>query len=141
MALAEKVLAAQFNQAGHNVVDHKTYTFLGDGCLMEGISHEACSLAGTLGLGKLICYYDDNGISIDGEVKGWFTDDTPARFESYGWQVLANVDGHDPDAIRAATDQAIAETNKPTLICCKPLLVLAHPISRHFGRAWRRLRP
>ncbi|MEE3240106.1 MAG: transketolase [Pseudomonadota bacterium] len=127
MALAEKVLAAQFNQAGHNVVDHKTYTFLGDGCLMEGISHEACSLAGTLGLGKLICYYDDNGISIDGEVKGWFTDDTPARFESYGWQVLANVDGHDPDAIRAATDQAIAETNKPTLICCKTIIGFGSP--------------
>ena len=89
---------------------------------MEGISHEACSLAGTLGLGKLICYYDDNGISIDGEVKGWFTDDTPARFESYGWQVLANVDGHDPDAIKAATDQAIAETKKPTLICCKTII-------------------
>ncbi len=127
MALAEKVLAAQFNQAGHNVVDHKTYTFLGDGCLMEGISHEACSLAGTLGLGKLICYYDDNGISIDGEVEGWFTDDTPARFEAYGWQVLANVDGHDPDAIKAATDQAIAETNKPTLICCKTIIGFGSP--------------
>ena len=127
MALAEKVLAAQFNQAGHNVVDHKTYTFLGDGCLMEGISHEACSLAGTLGLGKLICYYDDNGISIDGEVEGWFTDDTPARFEAYGWHVLANVDGHDPDAIKAATDQAIAETNKPTLICCKTIIGFGSP--------------
>jgi transketolase len=127
MALAEKVLAAQFNQADHNVVDHKTYTFLGDGCLMEGISHEACSLAGTLGLGKLICYYDDNGISIDGEVEGWFTDDTPARFEAYGWQVLANVDGHDPDAIKTATDQAIAETNKPTLICCKTIIGFGSP--------------
>ncbi|HCH19855.1 MAG TPA: transketolase, partial [Cellvibrionales bacterium] len=127
MALAEKVLAAQFNQAGHGIVDHKTYTFLGDGCLMEGISHEACSLAGTLGLGKLICYYDDNGISIDGEVEGWFTDDTPARFEAYGWQVLANVDGHDADAIKAATDQAIAETNKPTLICCKTIIGFGSP--------------
>ena len=93
MALAEKVLAAQFNRPGHNVVDHQTYTFLGDGCLMEGISHEVCSLAGTLGLGKLTAFYDDNGISIDGEVEGWFSDDTPARFDAYGWQVIANVDG------------------------------------------------
>tara|TARA_B100000767_G_scaffold275705_1_gene314482 strand:- start:155 stop:2176 length:2022 start_codon:yes stop_codon:yes gene_type:complete len=127
MALAEKVLAAQFNQVDHTIVDHKTYTFLGDGCLMEGISHEACSLAGTLGLGKLICYYDDNGISIDGEVEGWFTDDTPARFEAYGWQVLANVDGHDADAIKIATDQAIAETDKPTLICCKTIIGFGSP--------------
>ena len=96
MALAEKILAAQFNRPGHEVVDHYTYTFLGDGCLMEGISHEACSLAGTLGLGKLIAFYDDNGISIDGEVEGWFTDDTPARFRAYGWQVINDVDGHSP---------------------------------------------
>ena len=106
MALAEKVLAAQFNQPGHEVIDHYTYTFLGDGCLMEGISHEACSLAGTLGLGKLIAFYDDNGISIDGEVEGWFTDDTPARFRAYGWQVIADVDGHDPAAVKAAIEAA-----------------------------------
>ena len=119
MALAEKVLAAQFNKAGHEIVDHKTFTFLGDGCLMEGVSHEACSLAGSFGLGKLICFYDDNNISIDGNVDGWFVDDTPKRFESYGWQVIANVDGHDADAVKAATEAAISETNKPTLICCK----------------------
>ncbi|MCK6371408.1 MAG: transketolase, partial [Gammaproteobacteria bacterium] len=102
MALAERVLAAEFNRPGLTIVDHHTYVFLGDGCLMEGISHEACSLAGTLGLGKLVCLYDDNGISIDGEVHGWFRDDTPARFRAYGWQVIAEVDGHDPQAIRAA---------------------------------------
>ncbi|HAC68261.1 MAG TPA: transketolase, partial [Pseudomonas sp.] len=96
-ALAEKVMAAQFNRDGHQIVDHHTYAFLGDGCMMEGVSHEACSLAGTLGLSKLIAFYDDNGISIDGEVEGWFTDDTPKRFESYGWQVIRNVDGHDAD--------------------------------------------
>ncbi|MFB6349023.1 transketolase [Moraxella sp. ZJ142] len=125
-ALAEKTLAAQFNKPEHAIIDHYTYAFLGDGCLMEGVSHEACSLAGTLGLGKLIAYYDDNGISIDGEVEGWFGDDTAKRFESYGWQVLA-VDGHDQDAIRAATEQARAETNKPTLIICKTIIGLGSP--------------
>jgi transketolase len=127
MALAEKVLAAQFNQPGHDVVDHHTYTFLGDGCLMEGISHEACSLAGTLGLGKLIAFYDDNGISIDGEVEGWFTDDTPGRFNAYGWQVIADVDGHDSDAIKAAVESARAQTSRPTLICCKTLIGKGSP--------------
>lgn len=122
MALAEKVLAAQFNKDGHDIVDHYTYVFLGDGCLMEGISHEACSLAGTLGLGKLICFYDDNGISIDGDVAGWFADDTPMRFEAYGWQVLADVDGHDADAIRVAVQTARMEEDKPTLICCKTVI-------------------
>jgi transketolase len=119
MALAEKMLAAQFNRPGFEVVDHHTWVFMGDGCLMEGISHEACSLAGTLGLGKLIGFYDDNGISIDGHVKDWFTDDTPKRFEAYGWHVLPNVDGQDSDAIAAAIKQAQAETARPTLICCK----------------------
>jgi len=127
MALAEKVLAAQFNRPGHNIVDHHTYTFLGDGCLMEGISHEVCSLAGTLKLGKLIAFYDDNGISIDGEVEGWFSDDTPARFASYGWHVIADVDGHDSDAITAAIDQAQTETGKPTLICCKTIIGFGSP--------------
>ncbi|MDB9999140.1 transketolase [Porticoccaceae bacterium] len=127
MALAEKVLAAQFNRPGHDIVDHQTYTFLGDGCLMEGISHEVCSLAGTLKLGKLTAFYDDNGISIDGEVEGWFNDDTPARFEAYGWQVIANVDGHDSDAIKAAIDAAHAETGKPTLICCKTIIGFGSP--------------
>ncbi len=122
MALAEKVMAAQFNRDGHDIVDHFTYVFLGDGCLMEGISHEVCSLAGTLNLGKLICYYDDNGISIDGDVVGWFADDTPKRFESYGWQVIPDVDGHDADAIKAATEAARADLNKPTLICCKTVI-------------------
>ncbi len=122
MALAEKVLARQFNKDGHDIVNHKTYVFLGDGCLMEGISHEACSLAGTLGLGKLICYYDDNGISIDGDVVGWFSDDTPKRFEAYGWHVIADVDGHDPAAVESATQEAIAETSKPTIICCKTII-------------------
>ncbi len=122
MALAEKLLAAEFNQPGFAIVDHHTYVFLGDGCLMEGISHEACSLAGTLGLGKLICFYDDNGISIDGEVKGWFTDDTPRRFEAYGWQVIANVPGHDPEALHAAITQAKAESSRPTLLCCKTVI-------------------
>lgn len=121
-ALAEKVLAAQFNKEGYQIVDHNTYVFVGDGCLMEGISHEACSLAGTLGLGKLICFYDDNGISIDGDVVGWFNDDTPKRFEAYGWQVIANVDGHDAAAIKTATAQAIANTAQPTLICCKTVI-------------------
>ncbi|MDG1485092.1 MAG: transketolase [Porticoccaceae bacterium] len=127
MALGEKVLAGQFNRPGHDIVDHNTYTFLGDGCLMEGISHEVCSLAGTLKLGKLVAFYDDNGISIDGEVEGWFSDDTPARFESYGWQVIPNVDGHDSDAIKAAIDQARAETVKPTLICCKTIIGFGSP--------------
>jgi transketolase len=127
MALAEKVLAAQFNRAGHDIVDHHTYSFLGDGCMMEGISHEACSLAGTLGLGKLIAFYDDNGISIDGEVEGWFTDDTPKRFESYGWHVIPAVDGHDSDAIKAAIEAARGETSKPTLICCKTIIGKGSP--------------
>ena len=127
MALAEKVLAAQFNRPGHELVDHKTYVFLGDGCLMEGISHEVCSLAGTLKLNKLVAFYDDNGISIDGEVEGWFSDDTPARFESYGWQVIPNVDGHDSDAVKAAIEQANAETDKPTLICCKTIIGFGSP--------------
>ena len=125
-ALAEKTLAAQFNKADLKVVDHYTYCFLGDGCLMEGISHEVCSLAGTLGLAKLIAYYDDNGISIDGEVEGWFSDDTEKRFEAYGWQVI-RVDGHDAAAIRQATVQAQAETQKPTLIICKTVIGLGSP--------------
>ncbi|MHA3061248.1 transketolase [Acinetobacter sp. ANC 4636] len=125
-ALAEKTLAAQFNKENLTVVDHFTYCFLGDGCLMEGISHEVCSLAGTLQLGKLIAYYDDNGISIDGEVEGWFSDDTEQRFKAYGWQVL-RVDGHDAAAIRQATVEAKAETNKPTLIICKTIIGLGSP--------------
>ena len=127
MALAEKSLAAQFNREGHNVVDHNTYVFLGDGCLMEGISHEVSSLAGTLGLGKLIAFYDDNGISIDGEVEGWFTDDTPARFEAYGWQVIPAVDGHDSDALLAAVEKAKANPDQPTLICCKTIIGFGSP--------------
>ena len=127
LALAEKILAAEFNQPGHDIVDHHTYAFLGDGCLMEGVSHEACSLAGTLGLGKLIAFYDDNGISIDGHVEGWFTDDTPKRFEAYGWQVIPNVDGHNATAIEAALLQAKAEGNKPTLICCKTKIGMGSP--------------
>ncbi|MGB0957076.1 MAG: transketolase, partial [Litorivicinus sp.] len=119
MALAEQILAAQFNQDGHEVVDHHTYVFAGDGCLMEGISHEVCSLAGTLGLGKLVLFYDDNGISIDGEVEGWFTDDTDKRFEAYNWQVIGPIDGHDADAIDAAIVAAKADTQRPTLIRCK----------------------
>jgi transketolase len=122
MALAEKLLAAEFNRPGHAIVDHRTYVFVGDGCLMEGISHEACSLAGTLGLGKLIVFYDDNGISIDGETKGWFTDDTGMRFEAYGWNVVRNVDGHDVDAVDAAIDGAQKVTDRPTLICCKTVI-------------------
>ena len=127
MALAEKILAARFNRPGHTVVDHYTYAFMGDGCLMEGISHEACSLAGTLGLGKLVAFYDDNGISIDGEVEGWFTDDTPQRFAAYGWHVIAGVDGHDPVAIKAAIEQARAETGKPSIICCKTIIGKGSP--------------
>ena len=127
MALAEKVLAAQFNKDGHTIVDHHTYAFLGDGCLMEGISHEACSLAGTLGLGKLIAFWDDNGISIDGEVEGWFTDDTPARFKSYGWEVIDGVDGHDAEQVKAAIEKAQANTAQPTLICCKTTIGFGSP--------------
>lgn len=127
MALAEKVLAAQFNRPGHEVVDHNTYVFLGDGCLMEGISHEASSLAGTLGLGKLVAFYDDNGISIDGEVEGWFTDDTPGRFRAYGWQVISDVDGHDADAIKAAIEEARSDSAKPSLICCKTIIGKGSP--------------
>lgn len=126
-AIAEKTLAAQFNQPKHKIIDHYTYVFFGDGCLMEGISHEVCSLAGTQKLGKLIAFYDDNGISIDGEVNGWFTDNTPERFEAYGWHVLADVDGHNPDAIKAAIDSARAETEKPTLICCKTIIGFGSP--------------
>ncbi len=120
MALAEKVMAAQFNKDGHEIVDHKTFVFLGDGCLMEGISHEACSLAGSFGLSKLICFYDDNNISIDGNVDGWFIDDTPKRFEAYGWHVIS-IDGHDADAIKKATAEAIA-SDKPSLICCNTVI-------------------
>jgi len=125
-ALAEKIMAAQFNRDGHSIVDHNTYVFLGDGCMMEGISHEVCSLAGTLGLGKLIAFYDDNGISIDGEVHGWFTDDTPARFEAYGWQVIRNVDGHDAEEIKMAIDTA-RKSAQPTLICCKTIIGFGSP--------------
>ncbi len=127
MALAERLLAAEFNRPGHTIVDHRTYVFAGDGCLMEGISHEACSLAGTLGLSKLICFYDDNGISIDGEIKGWFTDDTPQRFEAYGWQVIRDVDGHDVDAVDAAIHKAHGGTDRPTLICCKTIIGKGSP--------------
>lgn len=127
MAIAEKTLAAQFNQEGHDIIDHFTYCFLGDGCLMEGISHEACSLAGTWGLGKLIAFWDDNGISIDGHVEGWFTDNTPARFAAYGWHVIADVDGHDPQAIATAIETAKAVSDKPTLICCKTIIGFGSP--------------
>jgi len=127
MAMAEKLLAAEFNKPGHEIVDHRTYVFLGDGCLMEGISHEACALAGTWGLGKLTAFWDDNGISIDGHVEGWFTDDTPKRFEAYGWHVVANVNGHDPEALHAAIEAAKAVTDKPSLICCKTVIGLGSP--------------
>jgi transketolase len=127
MALAEKVLAAQFNRDQHEVVNHHTYVFLGDGCMMEGISHEACSLAGTLGLGKLIAFWDDNGISIDGDVAGWFTDDTPARFQAYGWQVIEDVDGHDPQAISQAISEAQGDLSKPSLICCRTVIGWGSP--------------
>ena len=126
-ALAEKLLAAEFNRPGYEVVDHHTYVFCGDGCLMEGVSHEACSLAGTLGLGKLIVYYDDNGISIDGAVRGWFADDTPARFAAYGWHVIPDVDGHDAEAVIRATQAARAETTRPSLICCKTVIGFGAP--------------
>lgn len=127
MAIAEKVLAGQFNQPGHTIVDHYTYVFLGDGCMMEGISHEACSLAGTLGLGKLIVFYDDNGISIDGHVEGWFTDDTPKRFQAYGWHVTPGVDGHDPEAISRAIHEARSVNNQPSLICCRTVIGFGAP--------------
>ncbi|MCG9786499.1 transketolase [Vibrio mediterranei] len=127
MALAEKVLAEQFNRPAHNIVDHHTYVFMGDGCMMEGISHEACSLAGTLGLGKLIAFWDDNGISIDGEVDDWFSDDTPKRFESYGWQVIPNVDGHNSESIHAAITAAKLDTKRPTLVCCKTVIGFGSP--------------
>ncbi len=127
MAIAEKALAAQFNRDEFDIVDHFTYVFMGDGCLMEGISHEACSLAGTLGLGKLIAFWDDNGISIDGEVEGWFSDDTPKRFESYGWHVIKGVDGHDVGAIEQAISEAKAQGDKPTLICCKTVIGYGSP--------------
>ncbi len=127
MAIAEKALAGHFNRQGHDIVDHNTYVFLGDGCLMEGISHEVCSLAGTLGLGKLVALYDDNGISIDGEVGGWFTDNTPARFEAYGWHVIPKVDGHDAGAVKAAVEQARSVTDKPTLICCQTVIGFGSP--------------
>ncbi|MFZ5605588.1 MAG: transketolase [Pseudomonadota bacterium] len=127
MAIAEKALAAHFNKGGYNIVDHNTYVFMGDGCMMEGISHEVCSLAGTLGLGKLIAFYDDNGISIDGEVHGWFTDNTPKRFESYGWHVIPNVNGHNPDEIRAAIEMARANSDRPSLICCKTIIGYGAP--------------
>jgi transketolase len=127
MAIAEKALAAHFNRDGHEVVDHNIYVFLGDGCLMEGVSHEACSLAGTLGLDKLIAFYDDNGISIDGEVEGWFTDDTPKRFEAYGWHVVADVDGHDGEAVKKAIEAARKVTDKPSIICCKTVIGWGSP--------------
>jgi transketolase len=127
MALAEKMLAARYNRPGFPIVDHRTYVFLGDGCLMEGISHEACSLAGTLGLGKLVCFYDQNGISIDGEVNHWFTDDTPGRFAAYGWHVIPDVDGHDPDAVAEALAAAQAETARPTLVCCRTVIGYGAP--------------
>ncbi len=127
MALGERTLAAQFNRPGYSLIDHFTYVFAGDGCLMEGISHEVCSLAGTLGLGKLIAFYDDNGISIDGEVEGWFTDDTPKRFEAYGWHVIPAVDGHDSDAVRRAMGEARLRTDKPSLICCKTIIGWGSP--------------
>ena len=127
MAAAERMMAATFNRDGVDIVDHYTYVFVGDGCLMEGISHEACSLAGTLALGKLIVFYDDNGISIDGEVHGWFRDDTPGRFEAYGWQVVRNVDGHNPNEIKRAIETARASTDKPTLICCKTIIGYGAP--------------
>ncbi len=127
MAMAEKLLADQFNKPGHEIVDHRTWVFLGDGCLMEGISHEACALAGTWGLGKLTAFWDDNGISIDGHVEGWFTDDTPKRFEAYGWHVVPNVNGHDPEVLHAAIEAAKAVTDKPSLICCRTVIGAGSP--------------
>ncbi len=127
MAIAEKVMAGQFNRDGHDIVDHNTYVFMGDGCMMEGISHESCSLAGTLGLGKLIAFWDDNGISIDGNVEGWFTDDTPKRFEAYGWHVIRDVDGHDSDAVNKAINEAKSVGDKPTMICTKTVIGYGAP--------------
>lgn len=127
MALAERTLAARFNRPGYNIIDHYTYVFMGDGCLMEGISHEVCSLAGTMGLGKLIAFYDDNGISIDGEVEGWYTDDVPKRFEAYGWHVISNVDGHDADAVQRAIQEARSQSAKPSVICCKSIIGWGSP--------------
>lgn len=127
MALAERVLAAHFNRPDHTIVDHYTYVFLGDGCLMEGISHEACSLAGTLGLGKLICFWDDNGVSIDGQVEGWFTDNTPERFRAYNWHVIPFVDGHDPVAVKKAIEEARKVTDRPSMICCKTTIAYGAP--------------
>jgi transketolase len=127
MALAEKILASEFNRPDFDIVNHYSYAFLGDGCLMEGISHESCSLAGTLGLGKLICFYDDNGISIDGHVEGWFSDDTPKRFEAYGWHVVSDVNGHDPAAIEAAIAEAKQASGKPSMICCKTVIGMGSP--------------
>jgi transketolase len=135
MALAERMLAAQFNREGFPVVDHYTYVFIGDGCLMEGISHEVCSLAGTLGLGKLVVLYDDNNISIDGDVRGWFRDDTPARFEAYGWQVVRNVNGHDPNEVRTALETARAQSERPTLICCKTVIGFGAPTKAGTAKA------
>ncbi|HYD34346.1 MAG TPA: thiamine pyrophosphate-dependent enzyme, partial [Methylophilaceae bacterium] len=125
-AMAEKLLASQFNKPGHEIVDHYTYCFLGDGCMMEGVSHEACALAGTWGLGKLVAFWDDNGISIDGHIEGWYTDDTAKRFEAYGWHVQS-VDGHDVDAIDAAIQAAKQVTDKPSLICCKTIIGKGSP--------------
>ena len=135
MAIAERVLAARFNRPGHMIVDHRTWVFLGDGCLMEGISHEACSLAGTLGLGKLIAFYDDNDISIDGDVRGWFTEDTPGRFEAYGWHVVRNVDGHRAAAIDAAIREALADSHRPSLLCCKTIIGFGAPNKQGKGAA------
>src|SRR5690606_1228771 len=126
-ALAEKLLAQRYNRPEFEIVDHRTWVFLGDGCLMEGVSHEAASLAGTWGLGKLVCFWDDNNISIDGEVDGWFTDNTPARFEAYGWNVVSGVDGHDPESIKAGIEQALSQSDKPTLICCKTTIGFGSP--------------
>ena len=133
MALAEKMMSAQFNQGGHSIIDNFTYVFAGDGCMMEGISHEVCSLAGTLKLGKLIVVYDNNGISIDGEVQGWFTEDIPQRFESYGWHVVQGIDGHDPQAIDKAIEEAKANTQQPTLIDCKTIIGWGSPNKQGTG--------
>ena len=129
-ALAERLLAAEFNRPGHEIVAHRTFVFAGDGCFMEGISHEACSLAGVLGLGKLVVVYDDNGISIDGKVEGWFRDDTPARFRAYGWNVIPGVDGHDPAAVGAALEAALAQSARPSLICCRTVIGKGAQIGR-----------
>src|SRR6267378_2636144 len=138
MALAERLMAAEFNRPGHAIVDHHTYVFMGDGCMMEGLSHEACSLAGTLGLGKLIAVYDDNGISIDsdkGQIKQWYTDDVRRRFEAYGWQVIPNVDGHDVEAVDAALKKAKRDKTRPTLICAKTVIAKGAPKKANTGAA------